>query len=80
MLSAGIVNETGAVGKVEICYTEEKPELDVSPFLNEERILIDAIGILPGDFIKKHKVETVHIDCVGGVEQVILFPESWTAN
>ena len=52
MLSAGIVNETGAVGKVEICYTEEKPELDVSPFLNEERILIDAIGILPGDFIQ----------------------------
>ena len=52
MLSADIVNENGAVGKVEICYTEEKPELDVGPFFNEERILIDAIGILPGDFIQ----------------------------
>ena len=58
MLSADTVNENGAVGKVEEGYTEEKPELDVGPFLNEERILIDAIGILPGDFIQGNVIES----------------------
>ena len=58
MLSADIVNENGAVGKVEVCYTEEKTELDVGPFFNEERILIDAIGILPGDFIQGNVIES----------------------
>ncbi len=56
MLSADIVNENGAVGKVEVCYTEEKTEL--GPFFNEERILIDAIGILPGDFIQGNVIES----------------------
>jgi len=37
MLSADIVNENGAVSKVEEGYTEEKPELDVGPFLNAEK-------------------------------------------
>jgi hypothetical protein len=37
MLSADIVNENGAVSKVEEGYTEEKPELDEGPFLNAEK-------------------------------------------
>lgn len=60
--SANIVNMNGAVGKVEVCYTEEKPELDEGPFLNEERNLIDAIGILLGGFIQKQKVESSLIE------------------
>lgn len=55
--SADIVNVNGSTGKVEVCYTEEKPELDEGPFLNEERKLIDAIGILLGDFIQRKEVE-----------------------
>lgn len=32
------------VGVVEVCYLEEKPELDEGPFLREERLLIDAVA------------------------------------
>ena len=56
--SADIVSSNGSTGKVEVCYTKEKPELDEGPFLNEERNLIDAIGILLGDFIQRKEVET----------------------
>jgi len=30
-------------GVVEVCYLEERPELDEGPFLKEERLLIDAV-------------------------------------
>jgi hypothetical protein len=42
--------------------------------------LVDAIGILLGGFIQKHKVETSHTEFVGEVEQVILVPNSQSAN
>ena len=42
--SAKIVVEEKARGEVEIFYSEEKPELDEGPFLEEERILIEAIA------------------------------------
>jgi len=32
------------IGFVEVCYLEEMPEFDGGPFLNEERLLIDAIS------------------------------------
>jgi hypothetical protein len=58
------VNE--AFGKLEVCYTEEKPELDEGPFLNGERNLIDAIGILLGGFLQKKKVESSSTECIAG--------------
>ena len=64
--SADIVNVTGSTGRVEVCYTKEKPELDEGPFLEEERNLIGAIGILLGDFIKREKVESLLTECVAG--------------
>jgi len=39
-ITVGGVNQ----GKVEIFYSEEKPELDEGPFLKEERILIDGVA------------------------------------
>jgi hypothetical protein len=32
------------IGFFEACYLEEQPEFDEGPFLNEERLLIDAIS------------------------------------
>ena len=64
--SADIVNGNEAFGKLEVCYTEEKPELDEGPFLNEERNLIDAIGILLGGFLQKKKVESSSTECIAG--------------
>ncbi len=42
--AAKIVVEGETRGKIEVFYTEEKPELDEGPFLKEERILIEAIA------------------------------------
>jgi len=53
-------------GKIEVCYTKKKPELDEGPFLNEERNLIDAIGILLGDFVQRKKIESSLTECVAG--------------
>ena len=54
--SADFINVNEAFGKVEVCYTKDKPELDEGPFLSEERNLIDAIRILLGGFLQKQKV------------------------
>ena len=63
-LSADSVNLNGAFSKVEVCFTKEIPELDEGSFLEEERSLIDAIGILLGGFIQKHKVKSLLTESV----------------
>ena len=45
------------VGTIEICYLEEKPEIDEGPFLKEERSLIDAIAERLGRFIEHRQAE-----------------------
>lgn len=51
--------EVGAVlrGRVEVSYSEEKPELDEGPFLREERSLIDAIAKEVGSIIERREAE-----------------------
>ena len=41
------------MGVLEICYLEEKPEIDKGPFLKEERNLIDAIAERLGRIIER---------------------------
>jgi len=41
------------MGVLEICYLEEKPEIDEGPFLKEERNLIDAITERLGHIIER---------------------------
>ena len=62
--SADFINVNEAFGKVEVCYTKDKPELDEGPFLSEERNLIDAIRILLGGFFQKQKVESSITKCI----------------
>jgi PAS domain S-box-containing protein len=45
------------VGRVEIGYLEEKPELDEGPFLKEERLLIDAISERIGHITERKRAE-----------------------
>jgi len=79
--SADIVKTNRSVGKVEVCYTKGKPELDEGLFLYEERNLIDAIGILLGDFIQRKEVESSLTECIAGqLDQANLFSDSQTAN
>ncbi|MEE8373290.1 MAG: PAS domain S-box protein, partial [Dehalococcoidia bacterium] len=45
------------VGTVEVCYLEEKQELDEGPFLKEERNLINAVAEQVGKTIERRRAE-----------------------
>jgi len=45
------------IGKVEVYYTEDMPEIDEGPFLREEKKLIDAIAERIGRIIELRKAE-----------------------
>lgn len=45
------------VGTLEVCYLEEKLELDEGPFLKEERHLIDAVAERIAKFIEREWAE-----------------------
>ena len=45
------------IGFVEACYLEEQPEFDEGPFLNEERLLIDAISDQIGKAVARIQTE-----------------------
>ncbi|RJR13099.1 hypothetical protein C4588_01280 [Candidatus Parcubacteria bacterium] len=44
-------------GILQVCYLEKRPDSDKGPFLNTERILINAIGQLLGKIIQRKKAE-----------------------
>ena len=52
-----IFNGDTEIGLVEACYLEEKPESDEGPFLNEERLLIDAISNQIGKAVARLQAE-----------------------
>ena len=45
------------VGVVEVCYLEEKTEIDEGPFMNEERNLIEAIAERFGRIVERKRAE-----------------------
>jgi GAF domain-containing protein len=45
------------VGTLEVCYLEEKFEIDEGPFLREERNLIDAVAERIAKFIEREWAE-----------------------
>ena len=52
-----VVNEEQA-GCVEVCYLEEKSEVDEGPFLKEERRLINAIANELGTFMERRQAKS----------------------
>jgi len=55
--SAPVKVNGSVVGRVEVCYLEEKPEEDEGPFLKEERLLIDAIAERIGRIYERKRIE-----------------------
>ncbi|MFH1549258.1 MAG: ATP-binding protein [Planctomycetota bacterium] len=55
--SSDITVSGGKVGAVEVFYTEERPELDEGPFLEEERELINAIAMEMRNAIVRKQAE-----------------------
>ncbi|MBU2552512.1 MAG: PAS domain S-box protein, partial [Proteobacteria bacterium] len=53
--SADIVLGGEVVGRVDVCYVEERPESDEGPFLEEERELVDDIARQLGVMIQRDK-------------------------
>ena len=59
MQTSDIIVQDQAVGKINVYYTEEKPELDEGPFLNEERRLINTIADQVGNFLLHQRLQDV---------------------
>ena len=56
-LSSDILAEGQRVGFVEVCYTDERPQLDDGPFYSEERRMLDVVTDRVGDFIERIRDE-----------------------
>ena len=56
-LTRGIMVYSERIGTLEVCYLEEKLELDEGPFLREERNLIDAVAERIAKFIEREWAE-----------------------
>jgi len=56
-LTRDIMVYSERIGTLEVCYLEEKLELDEGPFLREERNLIDAVAERIAKFIEREWAE-----------------------
>jgi PAS domain S-box-containing protein len=56
-LSADIGLDGTPMGVIDVFYSEEKPEVDVGPFLKEERELIKALGRQVGAALERRRAE-----------------------
>ena len=59
VLSTDIVLQEQPVGSIHVCYDEEKPQLDVGPFLADEKRLLDSISIRISHYLMYQKLKTV---------------------
>ena len=66
--SAPIKVSESVMGKIEVGYLEERPELDDGPFLKEERLLIDAIAERIGHITERNKAEETQKRLVALIE------------
>ena len=57
--SAEVLVQDEVVGKISVCYTEERPASDEGPFLKEERKLINTIAEQLGFYILHQKLRQV---------------------
>ena len=58
-LSSDIVLQDQIVGSIRVCYDEEKPELDVGPFLADEKRLLDSIATRISHYLMYQKLKAV---------------------
>ena len=56
-LSSPVKVNKSAAGRIEVCYLENRPELDEGPFLKEERILLNALADRIGYITERRRLE-----------------------
>ncbi|MFH2058747.1 MAG: helix-turn-helix transcriptional regulator [Pseudomonadota bacterium] len=75
--SANIVSGSKTIGVIEVFYLKKMPVMDEGPFLNEERMLINAVAGHVSNAYKRIKLEVSlkerikELDCLYGVSNVI---------
>ena len=58
-LYTDIAVQDRSIGSIHICYDEEKPELDIGPFLLDEKRLLDSISTRISHYLMYQKLKTV---------------------
>jgi PAS domain S-box-containing protein len=71
-LSADIIVFEKSVGRVEVCYLEEKPVLDEGPFLKEERALINNLSIQFGVMIERTQAALELVQLTAELEDKVI--------
>jgi PAS domain S-box-containing protein len=69
MQRADIIVNNKKAGLVEVCYLEEKQEINGDAFLKEERHLINAIAVRTGQIIEQKRAEELLKKLSSAVEQ-----------
>lgn len=59
VLNTDIILQDQSVGWIQVCYSEEKPELDIGPFFIEEKQLLDTIAQRFGHFLMYKRLKQV---------------------
>jgi hypothetical protein len=67
--SAEVLVQEEAVGRISVCYVEERPPSDEGPFLKEERKLINTIAEQLGFYILHQKLRQVFQERQGGEDE-----------
>ncbi len=57
--NADILLQNDRIGRISVCYTEERPKADEGPFLKEERKLIDTIAERIGQHFLHQKLKFI---------------------
>lgn len=78
--SSGIIVHGVRVGAIEVGYLEERPELDEGPFMQEERLLINAVAERLGRITERKQAEETirnlaYYDTLTGLPNRALFSD-----
>ncbi len=69
--SADILVNQKNVGRLQVCYLEDRPELDEGPFLKEERYLVNELASRLGKTLQRIYAETERENLVKRLEHLV---------
>ena len=70
-MSSDIIVQRKSVGRVEICYLEERPDSDEGPFLKEERYLLNSIAERMGKVAERKHYEKEREGLISELQQAL---------
>ena len=58
-IQSEILMQERSIGFIRVCYSEEKPEIDIGPFLLDEKKLLDSVATRISHFLMYQKLKVV---------------------